>query len=343
MQSCLSEEAVDEISALSAIMGPDCWSDASTPGKLILCVAPEVDDTEVVACVAISVTLPIGYPQDAHAVIEASSVTLHASLFPHRHISAAGSLSAEQVAVLKDAIAEIIEARTGEAVVYDVVDAVRQWLATNTLSSRPEMLADVSDMLAHADVSEDDLELDEEDVDEEMAEAMKEVLEGDAAMLKRIQKAEKHPAASKEYKERLMAVFKSMTTAQRREMVADSSGSSDEDGDDEDDRQPVSRAGASCNASAGRKAQKADPMPPAAQRSCTRGHNLTAVNAKPDDYRKLDGGEGNCDVCGADFYYTQGGYHCGTCRNWDCCVKCGGKPPAGGAGGASNGKRGKKK
>ena len=101
MQSCLSEEAVDEISALSAIMGPDCWSDASTPGKLILCVAPEVDDTEVVACVAISVTLPIGYPQDAHAVIEASSVTLHASLFPHRHISAAGSLSAVQEMILR--------------------------------------------------------------------------------------------------------------------------------------------------------------------------------------------------------------------------------------------------
>ena len=27
---------------------------------------------------------------------------------------------------------------------------------------------------------------------------------------------------------------------------------------------------------------------------------------------RLDGNEGNCDLCDVDFYYTQGGYHCGT-------------------------------
>jgi len=65
--------------------------------------------------------------------------------------------------------------------------------------------------------------------------------------------------------------------------------------------------------------------PPPAKRSCPRGHGLSAVNSKPADYRKLEGNVGNCDLCDVDFKYTAGGYHCDSCKNWDCCVACGGK------------------
>ena len=81
-------------------------------------------------------------------------------------------------------------------------------------------------------------------------------------------------------------------------------------------------------------------LPPPAQRTCPRGHALTAVASKPADYRKLEGGVGNCDLCDTDFRYTAGGYHCDTCRNWDCCTRCG--SAAGGGGGGKGKKRGKK-
>ena len=134
-----------------------------------------------------------------------------------------------------------------------------------------------------------------------------------------------HPPGSREQRAALKEVWLALTPAQRRQMVA-----SDSEGDDEDDEEeaaaaavapPPSRGGA-----AGRKKPAAPTaaLPPPAQRTCARGHALTPGNAKPADYKKLDGDEGNCDVCGKDFFYRQGGYHCASCRNWDCCVACGG-------------------
>jgi hypothetical protein len=61
-------------------------------------------------------------------------------------------------------------------------------------------------------------------------------------------------------------------------------------------------------------------------------------------WKTRDGGRLYLVVCGADFEYTRGGYHCEGCRNWDCCVSCGSssaKRP-GGAGGAGQGKGNKK-
>ena len=70
---------------------------------------------------------------------------------------------------------------------------------------------------------------------------------------------------------------------------------------------------------------------------------LTAVNCKPADYKRLDGNEGNCDLCDVDFFYTSGGYHCGTCRNWDAkrdsCVPCGSRPAAASKGKSSKGRK----
>ena len=80
-----------------------------------------------------------------------------------------------------------------------------------------------------------------------------------------------------------------------------------------------------------------------AQRTCARGHALTAGNAKPADYKKMSGGEGNCDLCGKDFFYQQGGYHCDSCHNWDCCVACGSTAAKAAAGQGKKNQKGRKR
>ena len=48
---------------------------------------------------------------------------------------------------------------------------------------------------------------------------------------------------------------------------------------------------------------------------------------KPRDYRHLDGFGFFCDACGKDtMRYETGGYHCATCKDWDCCLACGATP-----------------
>jgi hypothetical protein len=113
----LTEEATDEIAALSAIMGNDFWLDASESGKVVLCVAPEVDDsTEIVGLLALLAQLPPGYPDRASAVIECTSVASYASLFEHRAITDAAAFvpTAEQCAALAAVVADAIADRPGE-------------------------------------------------------------------------------------------------------------------------------------------------------------------------------------------------------------------------------------
>ena len=91
----------------------------------------------------------------------------------------------------------------GEPVIYDAIQAVRDWLAANTLTARPEAQTDeVRRMLAQAEVSDDDLELDSEDVDEEMIEALREVIDDDdKKLLKLLKKAEQAPTDTKQQRD----------------------------------------------------------------------------------------------------------------------------------------------
>ncbi|KOO25214.1 hypothetical protein Ctob_012911 [Chrysochromulina tobinii] len=218
----LSDDATDEIAALSAILGPDCWLDEEMNGHLVLCVSPEVDSNEEVGCLALEVTMPPNYPADAKVAIVCSSLAQFAHHFEHRVVPAAGFFvpPPEQAAGIEALIMAAIGNRPGEAVVYDVVDAVRQWLEANTLGALPtlEVDADVSAMMADAEVSEDDLELDDEDIDEELIDVMKEVLEDDKEQLKRLREAERLPSGSASQREAIIAVWRSMSKQQRRQL-----------------------------------------------------------------------------------------------------------------------------
>lgn len=147
-------------------------------------------------------------------------------------------------------------------------------------------------------------------------------------VLKQIDAAEALPSCSKQQRAALHAIWISMTDEQRRKMVEDESysgGDSDDDSSDDSEEEASQRAGGASASVAKGGAKQKGALPPPGQRTCPRGHSLTPVNSKPDDYKKLQGGSGNCDLCDKDFKYTSGGYHCSTCRNWDCCVGCGSK------------------
>lgn len=342
------DELAQEAEAMEAIFGDDLWKAAEWPSAFVLCASPECDAaTETVGAVALSVTLPAGYPHTASASIEVSGLAGMADRFPHRAVDGTWQPGADQATAITAAVQAAIADRPGDSVVFDAVDAAKSWLEGHTLAARPEQEQCVSDQLlvqmATNEVSEDDLELDEEDMDEEMIEAMGEVIEG-GKLARQLDEAAQLKDGSKKQRAALHAIFVQLTPSQRRQMVALSgSDCSDEDSDSESEVEepppPKASGGGKAGKAGGSKA--APSCPPPAKRACPRGHALTASSSKPDDYKKLDGGVGNCDVCDGDFKYSKGGYHCCTCRNWDCCVGCG--SIAAQAGGASKGKSKKRK
>ena len=138
------------------------------------------------------------------------------------------------------------------------------------------------------------------------------VLPRDKPLERKLDMAEAMKANSKAQRAALKEVWLALSHAQRKQMVA-SDGEDDSDDDSESEAEAEAAAGAAAAAVAaapaprggGKKAkqqQKQAPLPPTAQRSCPRGHELTAVNCKPADYKRLDGNEGNCDLCDVDFF-----------------------------------------
>ena len=339
----MNDDAAEELEAMAAIMGDDFSRSRDDTNVCHMYVAPELGENEEAVSLILAVTLPDGYPHTAEAAVKIASPHGYArsgDCFPHRATSS-WTPSAAQIDDLHALLAEATADRVGDAVLFDCVNAARAWLGTNTLVERGSddaTDAALASRLKEAEVSDDDLELDEDDIDEEMIEALREVLRGGGELVRRLDKAEKMRSGSKEQKAALLAIWKEMSDAQRREMVASDS----EDSDSSDDVPPAKASSSSKPA-----APKQAPMPPPAQRGCKRGHTLTAVNQKPADYKKLDGNTGNCDICDADFRYNRdGGYHCDTCRHWDCCVRCGSSAATGSlkaAKSAKGGKRGKRK
>ena len=352
-----SEDQTLELEALAAIMGEDMWSDTERAGSHAFYVSPQADaDIERVGCIVLLAELPEAYPAVAPSFSVASladplwqSRFFHRAGCPDLWLPTADQL--EQLSAVASSCAQ--QHAESEPLLWDVVEAVREWLATHTLAAAPPPPvkdAEVSDLKAQldgAELSEDDLELDEEDMDEEMIDAVREVLvlPRDKPLERKLDMAAAMKTNSNAQRAALKEVWLALSHAQRKQMVA----SDDEDDSDDSESEAAEAAAAAAAAASaaprggGKKAkqQKQAPLPPAAQRSCPRGHCLTAVNCKPADYKRLDGNEGNCDLCDVDFYYTQGGYHCDSCRNWDCCVACGSRPAAGGGKGKSS--KGRKK
>eukprot|EP00964_Phaeocystis_antarctica_P099185 scaffold65064_cov68-Phaeocystis_antarctica.AAC.2 len=307
---------------------------------------------QVVGGVVLAVTLTAQYPHDAGAATFEVTSLVGSKLFPHQQAHEAGrwAPTAEQaVAVAAVAVAAAAEMPRGEPALWEVIEAVRSWLEEHTLTARPSVVAgsvqEVQEAMGGAEISEDDLELDEEDMDAEMVDAVREVLtKGQKALERKLDMAEAMKANSKAQRTALKEVWLELTPAQRRQMVA--SDDEDDDSDDSDDSEDEAAAAPPKKGGSGKKAaaqQKQGACPPPAQRTCARGHALTAGNAKPADYKKMSGGEGNCDLCGKDFFYQQGGYHCDSCHNWDCCVACGSTAAKAAAGQGKKNQKGRKR
>ncbi len=134
-----------ELEALSAIMGDDMWSDGS--GTHGFFVQPECDaSAETVGAVILVAVLPQAYPQlPADFRIQSLSDRLWTERYPHRTVSS-WRPSAEQATALSRVVLASAEGRTGQAVLWDAVEAVRQWLETNTLAANPgaDVVAEVS-------------------------------------------------------------------------------------------------------------------------------------------------------------------------------------------------------
>ncbi|KAL1498779.1 hypothetical protein AB1Y20_014086 [Prymnesium parvum] len=303
----MEEAAREEREAMLAIMGPECfWQDPADASRYAIRVAPLHDAaSESVGALVLAVAAPRDYPSSAspHLSLPREG-ELHGA--PPEWWPAAGwSPSDAERAQLSRMLAEAVEARRGEAAVFDGVDVLRSWLEAHTLEQREAAGAAAGDEAGEGAAASDDDELDEEDMDGEMIEALRPVLRGDGKRLKALDEAAELKDGSPAQRAALKAIWRSLTAAQKAQMVESS---------DEEDAPP---------ARGGRKSQSA---PPPAKRDCPKGHSLTAVNTKPADYATLDGNVFNCDVCDADGKYSGGAYHCGVCRNWDCCVKCGSRP-----------------
>lgn len=329
---------------MASILGDDFATDPAAPNMCVMYCAPETEANEQSGAVVLRCTLPADYPHTAEARVELASLRECAHSFPHRRecTSATWAPSAAQAVDLGAALQRCTSGSEGEAVLWNCVEAVNEWLGTNTLVERASDEATdaaLAAALAEAEVSEDELDLDEEDMDEEMVEALREVLPRGGPLARKLDKAEFLPSGGKEQKAVLLDIWKAMGPALRQQMVA---SDSDDDSEDSADSEEAPRPPAG-KAAKGKPPPKQAPMPPPAQRACKRGHTLTAINSKPADYKKLDGNVGNCDLCDLDYKYTVGGYHCDTCRNWDVCVACGSSGPAATNAGGKSRKRGKKK
>lgn len=330
MHDVSDEDAEAEAQALTAIMGDDLIMSAAREFELF--VLPECDPMECVGSVVLTVRQPPGYPHSAAAHVEIAGTSAAGHAFEHRGQS--WQLNSEHAIALRSVVDKVAAEKAGEPMCWDMVEAVREWLRDNTTAPKPEPTAATPG--AADEQEDDDDDLDESDMDEEMISCLRDVLRGGGPLVRQLDLAEAMTAGSKQQKAALLDIWRGLTDAQREEMVASDENSSD-------DEQEEGRGGARARPSAaaahhgradGDGGKRAAIPPPPAQRACPKGHALTAGCSKPADYRRLEGNEGNCDVCDADFKYSAGGYHCDTCKNWDCCVRCG-STPLGGGGSAS--------
>jgi len=222
--------------------------------------------------------------------------------------------SASDTAALGVLVNELAAERQGEPYVFDVISAVREWLEANTVRLKPPKSV-VVPASGGGDGADDDL--DEADMDEEMIEALREVLRGGGVLLRLLDEAEGCKSGSKEQRSLLHKVWQQLSPAQKIAMVASDSDSSDE-------AEEVVHSKVASKPKKGKDKQSNGGVPSSAQRQCPKGHALSSYNNRPNDYARFTEGIGfSCDVCGGDFKYVWGIHHCDKCKDWDCCVSCG--------------------
>ncbi|CAJ1434548.1 unnamed protein product [Effrenium voratum] len=253
------------------------------------------------ATARLDIDLPEGYPTTCGPLVKVTPGGLPED-------AAAGAPSLEEVveSALRDA--------AGNEALFQLAEAVRTWLFDHgKLPEEPK-----APTPEPPEEEGDDLDVDSEDLDEELIEALEDLLAGDAARRKELRRIRGLAPQSAEQKAALRRQLKMLSAEEREALVGSDSDSEPE---------------------------PAKPRAPAvklapAQVECPKGHELTAFSARPPDYRKFDGDEYTCDLCGRDGEYRYGVYHCTKCfqqggKQFDACPACGG----GGGGGKPKGKK----
>ena len=130
----MSDEALEEMACIEAIMGDDIYIDPSNPMVCLLRVTPSVDkNTEQASTVALRVRFPNGYPTCSAASVTIESISNMDHLFSTPTHSKPLPSSSD-VTALYEVIRAITVNRQGEPCLFDVVTGVREWLEANTLT-----------------------------------------------------------------------------------------------------------------------------------------------------------------------------------------------------------------
>lgn len=308
--SLLSQEALDELEALEFIFPPGDVR-RGKGGQVCLRVAPEPDELgHRCASAILMLDLSHGYPSSEAAKVV---VTLEDAAQP--------PVPPEVLASLQMAAEGVAHDLLGSAALFSIAEAVRDWLREHAQlpdlppHEAPEAPAEPTDD------SEDDLDVDSSDLDEELIEALQDVLDGDEPKLKQLKRLSRlGPGA--EQRGGLRAMLKELTPQQREHLIGTSS---------EEENSPSAKTAPKAKA-------VASPSLPKARIECDLAHQLTAYAARPPDYRGFDGDEYTCDVCHRDGFYRSGVYHCSRCfqqggRQFDACPSCATLPTRGSSGG----------
>jgi len=297
----LSEDAEVELEALDGIF-PEAV-ERLAPQRLRLRLSPEPDNEGYrFAEAVLEFELPDEYPAMAQPMVTAK--------LPEGAI--VGGSEEDLLSVVEAALADTV----GNVALFTVAEAVRDWLREHCRLP-PEAIEPEAAKQQDCDEM-DDVDVDSSDLDEELIEALQEVLAGDKDRLRELRRIKNLETA--EQHQALRQVLKTLSAEEREALVGSDSES------DSAKEEPA------------RMVQLAP-----AQIECPAGHQLGAFSSRPPDYRKFDGDLYTCDVCGRDGEYRYGVYHCTKCfqqggRQFDACPSCGisARGSKGGRGGKAN-------
>lgn len=293
----ISDEVAEEIEALQAIFGDDALTRIAAD-KICMPVSPDPDcDGCRFATAQLEVTFPVGYPAEA---------------LPALSVSCGPRLSPTDCIVLQELADQTAEENSGAISIFSVANAMKDWLQEHTCTE-PTPPQTPPEEEVHDGGG--DFDVDSEDLDDEMIQALKEVLVGDSPKLQELRDIKK--MQGKEQRCALRGMLRKLTPSQREALVGS---------DSESEEEPITVAKAA--------AKPAVKLPPATI-ECPVGHELTAYSSRPPDYKKFDDGDYTCDVCGQDGVYKRGVYHCTKCfanggKQFDACPSCGISSSSGG-------------
>jgi len=309
----ISDEVAEEIEALQAIFGDDALTRISTD-KICMPLSPDPDcEGHRFGVAQLEVTFPMGYPAEA---------------LPRLSVSCGPRLPQPDRIALQTLADQTAEENSGTISIFLIANAIKEWLQEHTCTEPtppPTPPAEEVDGDSGS-VYPNDFDVDSEDLDDEMIQALKEVLVGDSPKLQELREIKK--MLGKEQRCALRGMLRKLTPSQRDALVGSDSESNEEEA------VPIAKAAA----------KAAVKLPPAII-ECSAGHELTAYSSRPPDYKKFDDGDYTCDVCGQDDVYKRGVYHCTKCfanggKQFDACPSCG---IASNSGGKKQKNKGKKK